>query len=68
MRPPYDETEELSGTETDWELALLSFKKSWPRTSRIAGLIVSIFLRLLHPVATFRWLGKIAASQIERRR
>jgi alpha-1,3-rhamnosyl/mannosyltransferase len=68
MRPPYDETEELSGTDTDWEIALLAFKKSWPRTSRIAGLIVSIFLRLLHPVATFRWLGKIAASQIERRR
>jgi alpha-1,3-rhamnosyl/mannosyltransferase len=68
MRPPNEETEEPSGTETDWELALLRFKQSWPRTYRIAGLIVSLWLRLWHPVATFRWLRQILASQLERRR
>lgn len=67
MRPPYDETEELSGTESDWEIALLGFKKSWPLTYRIASLIVSLWLHLLHPVATFRWLRQILSSQLARR-
>ncbi|MGB3561470.1 MAG: glycosyltransferase family 1 protein [Thermoanaerobaculia bacterium] len=68
MRPPYDEIQELNGTETDSQLALLHFKKSWPRTYRIAGLIVSIWLRLWRPVPTFKWLWEIGSSQMARRR
>ncbi|MGB6001894.1 MAG: glycosyltransferase family 1 protein, partial [Thermoanaerobaculia bacterium] len=35
---------------------------------RIAGLIVSIWLRLWRPVPTFKWLWEIGSSQMARRR
>ncbi len=68
MRPPYDESEEYTGAETAGEAALRRFKKSWPRTYGIAGLVLSLWLRLWHPAPTFKWLWEIVSSQMGRRR
>jgi alpha-1,3-rhamnosyl/mannosyltransferase len=68
MRPPYDETQELSVTDSAWQVTLLHLKTSWPRTYAISRSAVKAVLRLLQPVPTAKWMWQLAARQIGRRR